>query len=453
MKTTMTIVLSLFCLQIATAQISIERPDLKNPVFDLINDSFLWKYQKKRNDLQFEIRVADDDGFNENLKVFKTKGSNGINKLTLDIPYLEAGESYFWDIRAIYKEKKSTDLTYDPWYSEDKLKGKPMKFSVSASAVDTNPTLSEGIVEEVDISGIFAALEEIAADPAVNETMPVVSKDRTKLAFVSDKNGALEVMQLDNIGEAGQTLAVKSRYKRDMLNPFWFPNEQLGFYSNYLEGKNYNVHRMLSGGAVSQVMQFDLAENNNRDWLFAVADTIYIPSTISYSDSLIGENAIVIYTHHADNEKAVLKLYNGYRDTEKDLLEGIMPDKHKRDVVYCNENSGNFDLWRFELKSKRTALSPSRPTQITSDESMEYEPAWSPNGKRIAYVSQQKGNSDIFIMDVRTGEDQAVQLTYHPMADRKPQWVDNETIIFQSNRVPGPNGELQWDIFMVSIPK
>jgi len=246
---------------------------------------------------------------------------------------------------------------------------------------------------------------------------------------------------------------VKSRYKRDMMNPFWFPNEDLGFYSNYLEAKSSNLHRMMSGGAVSIIQKFDEDQNRDNTWLFADSDTIFIQKTMSYGDSTVTDKALVVYTEANAEGKPILHLYDGYRDTEKELMEGVMPNMQGRKIVYCNENSNNYDLFTFEIKANRTALAPSRPVQITYSEAMDFEPAWSPDGSRVAFVSQRTGNSDIFVMDLRTGEDQALQVTYHPMADRKPQWINEETLLFQSNRVPNAEGQPQWDIYSISIPK
>ena len=89
-------------------------------------------------------------------------------------------------------------------------------------------------------------------------------------------------------------------------------------------------------------------------------------------------------------------------------------------------------------------------TQLTSEiDVKDYDPSLSPNGSKIAYASDRKTNADIWIMN-SDGTNQR-QLTYHPMPDRNPVWVDNETIVFQSKRNKDKNGIPQWDIFLLKI--
>jgi len=126
-----------------SAQITVYKPDPKTPIFEKINDTFAWKYGKKRTNLKFEIRIAEDEKFQENLKVFNVAGESGNNYLNMAIPYLKAGMTYYWDIRAIYNDKKTNELIFDPWYSADELKGKVMKIDVLETAQDTDMTLDE----------------------------------------------------------------------------------------------------------------------------------------------------------------------------------------------------------------------------------------------------------------------------------------------------------------------
>ncbi len=63
-------------------------------------------------------------------------------------------------------------------------------------------------------------------------------------------------------------------------------------------------------------------------------------------------------------------------------------------------------------------------------------PAWSPDGKRLAVVLSHTGNSEIFVIDAQSGN--AAQITRNASIDTEPAWVDNETLVFTSDRSGSP---------------
>ncbi|GAB3735460.1 DPP IV N-terminal domain-containing protein [Spirosoma lituiforme] len=59
------------------------------------------------------------------------------------------------------------------------------------------------------------------------------------------------------------------------------------------------------------------------------------------------------------------------------------------------------DLW---LLTKGTKT----PERMTQGPTMELEPAWSPDGTKLAYVSDRNGTMDVWIRDLRTGQDRSL---------------------------------------------
>lgn len=72
------------------------------------------------------------------------------------------------------------------------------------------------------------------------------------------------------------------------------------------------------------------------------------------------------------------------------------------------------------------------PEQLTATPAREWQPAWSPNGKQIAFASDEAGNFDIYVMNADgTGR---VQLTADPAEDSLPYWMSDTEIVFFSDR-------------------
>jgi len=74
---------------------------------------------------------------------------------------------------------------------------------------------------------------------------------------------------------------------------------------------------------------------------------------------------------------------------------------------------------------------------LTTSPGLEDKPTWSPDGKHIAYMSDENGNFDIYVMNVDTG--QARNLTEaHTGDDTSPEWSpDGNWIVYYSDRGGG----------------
>ena len=81
----------------------------------------------------------------------------------------------------------------------------------------------------------------------------------------------------------------------------------------------------------------------------------------------------------------------------------------------------------------------SNPRQLTFTAGAESFPSWSPDGGRIAYVSDQGGNNDIWVVPAAGGA--ARNFTDHPGNDTQPAWSpDGNQIAFISDRDPDRGG-------------
>lgn len=84
-------------------------------------------------------------------------------------------------------------------------------------------------------------------------------------------------------------------------------------------------------------------------------------------------------------------------------------------------------------RKQEMAILSASPVQVTTGESWDDEPALSPDGGRVVFTSNAKGNRDIYIVDVHGGN--PLPLTIDPASDHCPAWFpDGSEIAFVSDR-------------------
>lgn len=113
-------------------------------------------------------------------------------------------------------------------------------------------------------------------------------------------------------------------------------------------------------------------------------------------------------------------LYSQNGDVYFTLKPTLTPDASE--VIFSYQG----DLWKVSSNGGEAF-------RITAMDGVETDPAVSPDGKWLAFTSNQYGNNDVFIMPLKGGE--IKQLTFHQANDEVASWSwDSKTINFTSNR-------------------
>ena len=88
---------------------------------------------------------------------------------------------------------------------------------------------------------------------------------------------------------------------------------------------------------------------------------------------------------------------------------------------------------------RRAAATPDAPralSRLTFEDGLQTQPTWAPDGRFVAYASDQAGNFDIWVQPIAGGR--AVQVTTHAATDWQPVWSpDGNTLAFRSERDGG----------------
>ena len=89
-------------------------------------------------------------------------------------------------------------------------------------------------------------------------------------------------------------------------------------------------------------------------------------------------------------------------------------------IAYTAREKGQDDIWVVDVGS-------GNPLRLTNDPDDQRGPAWSPDGRRLAYAGRQDGNWEIYIYDMVT--DETSRVTYDLAFQANPSWSPDGTFI------------------------
>jgi dipeptidyl aminopeptidase/acylaminoacyl peptidase len=101
-------------------------------------------------------------------------------------------------------------------------------------------------------------------------------------------------------------------------------------------------------------------------------------------------------------------------------------------IAFASDRDGNFEIYTMDTDG-------GGQIRLTENPGEDYEPAWSPDGKRLAFVSTRDGNAEVYVMSA-DGSGQT-RLTNNAGGDLRPAWSpDGSHIAFVTDR--GGNDEI-----------
>lgn len=153
----------------------------------------------------------------------------------------------------------------------------------------------------------------------------------------------------------------------------------------------------------------------------------------------------IVYTSYRQDNRPMLFLSTRGQGRPGRLLRrlggdrgefrGVFSPRGDRLAVVLAAEGGSADL--FTVQPDGSGL-----TRITDDRAIDISPAWSPDGQRLAFVSDRAGSPQIYLSDLNGGPPR--RLTFQGSYNTHPAWSPDGRWIAYETRVEG-----QFDIWLI----
>ena len=250
-----------------------------------------------------------------------------------------------------------------------------------------------------------------------NDWFPAWSPDGRRIAFVSERDGHVDAIHGWPTSEIYVMAADGSNPQNITNDPSddreasWSPDGKRIVFASRRDG-NYEIYVMDTDGSNPQNLTNDPHNDRYPSWS---PDGKRIVFSARREGHFENKFAITyeIYVMNADggNEERLT-------DNRKNDLRSVWSPDGKR-IVFESDRKGdfeNFDIYVMDTDG-------GNQQKLTNHRAWDSSPSWSPNGERIAFMSERDGNREIYVMDVDGGNLQ--NLTNNPGGDSSPAWLNS----------------------------
>ena len=243
-----------------------------------------------------------------------------------------------------------------------------------------------------------------------------------RIAFTSNRNENVDIYVMDVDGANPTRLTDAAAKDR---GPSWSPDgTRIAFAS--LHDSNSEIYVMNADGSNPQ----NLTNNPDPDGHPNDEDPSWSPDGAHIVFSARREG------HFVHNLDTVYEIYvmdadggNEQRLTENrnnDWNPAWSPDGNR--IAFMADRKGDFvsfDIYVMDADG-------GNQQKLTNHRAWDGSPSWSPNGERIAFVSERDGNTEIYVMDADGGNLQ--NLTNNPSGDFGPAWLNSPFSVAPAGR-------------------
>jgi TolB protein len=110
-------------------------------------------------------------------------------------------------------------------------------------------------------------------------------------------------------------------------------------------------------------------------------------------------------------------------------------------LAYTSNQNGNWEVYILDLNTYSL-------TNVSNSSSYDSHPSWSPDDQWLVYESDRSGNLDLFIQSVTSLSEEAIQLTLNDADEYQPAWAPNGRVIAYTSLQSGNE-----DIWVADLDK
>jgi Tol biopolymer transport system component/pimeloyl-ACP methyl ester carboxylesterase len=285
---------------------------------------------------------------------------------------------------------------------------------------------------------------------AAGSTVPGLVQAQSRLAFSSNRGGVYQIYHVSKPGtpDQGDQVQVTAAGAANQENrrPDWLRDKDWIAYQFGASGVR-GVHQVKADGSGEARLTLDPTDETDPAWSPDGRFIVYA--------RLVASGDYDLWIRHVGSPDAPRADDPGSAQGNDDPASGDdysllgfartqenrpawSPDGSK--IAFVSNFGGDAEIFVLDVSYDGDRVVPILPhRQLTDNTAIDFDPSWSPDSQELAFASTRTGSRDIYVMSLAHGDTDpnhpSVRLTTHDAVDSNPSWSsDGALIAFASER-------------------